>query len=458
MRFQLFITALGISMLLADAQVPGQMRPDTTVAKDGILVTDQVKEMGKMQPGVASRAKEVIPPSSPKEVLGPTPGGLRKDTTQGVPAKDVTTKDAAPVVLPPPLPPGQWPAPDSPPPFQPEWKNLVDWSKVPNAPQSQRGAFPKCVAGKDEFCSWTCTGCTRNDTDVLVCQDKGVWGLTYDDGPTDNSAQLFDYLDSISQKATLFVIGSRALDHPDLLKRAYRSGHHIASHTWSHRPLTSLSNEEIVAEMKWTELIIKERLGITIKYARPPYGDIDDRVRAILKQLGYKIVIWNRDSNDWMAGEMKSFNPQWIDENFTKWESEAPNLNTGVISLQHDLYPVAVSAAIRVLPGLRKVFKVVPVASCLNDSHPYVEDVPYPTLTQILTTNTSATSTTTSPVNPATVPPMIAPEMNTAPPQILLASWWIGVVGVLMVLFASFHSSHPRLAWGGQHFFIRFFI
>lgn len=56
---------------------------------------------------------------------------------------------------------------------------------------------------------------------------------------------------------------------PDLLKRAYEAGHEIAMHTWSHSYMTTLTNEEVVAELKWTEQIIKEVIGVSPKYYRP---------------------------------------------------------------------------------------------------------------------------------------------------------------------------------------------
>ena len=35
---------------------------------------------------------------------------------------------------------------------------------------------------------------------------------------------------------------------------------------------------------------------------QPPFGDVDDRVRAIAHALGLRTIIWKYDSNDWRAG------------------------------------------------------------------------------------------------------------------------------------------------------------
>jgi len=69
-----------------------------------------------------------------------------------------------------------------------------------------------------------------------------------------------------------------------------------AVHTWSHPALTTLSNEQIIAELGWTKKIIKDVLGVTPNMMRPPYGDIDDRVRAISLAMGLTPVMWTRIS------------------------------------------------------------------------------------------------------------------------------------------------------------------
>lgn len=95
-----------------------------------------------------------------------------------------------------------------------------------------------------------------------------TWGLTYDDGPTTFSPQLYDVLDTTDQKATLFYIGSNVVTNPEIARRACGAGHQIAVHTWSHNPSTTLTNEQFVAEVKYTEMAIKELCGFTPTYFR----------------------------------------------------------------------------------------------------------------------------------------------------------------------------------------------
>ncbi|KAI8096183.1 uncharacterized protein BX664DRAFT_323313 [Halteromyces radiatus] len=248
---------------------------------------------------------------------------------------------------------------------KPEWMDLIKNANITNAPVVKGGANGPTQSGSaDPYCDWTFTGCTRPD-DIVACP-KGQWGITYDDGPTQYSSKLYDFLDTTQQKATLFMIGGQVVAFPDLVTRAYKTGHEIAMHTWSHSYLTTETNEQIVAELMWTATAIKEVTGVTPRFYRPPYGDIDDRVRSIGHALGFIPVIWNHDTDDWKVAEDKSFDEHWIDGNVTEWAKEASSATTGGISLEHDLYQKTVDAAIRVLPTLQKAYKVTTVGQCVN--------------------------------------------------------------------------------------------
>jgi hypothetical protein len=188
---------------------------------------------------------------------------------------------------------------------------------------------------------------------------------------------LLDNLSAHNQKATLFIVGSRAISFPETLKRAYNDGHHIAIHTWSHSSMTSLSNEQIVAELKWTEKAIKSVIGVTPIYWRPPFGDVDNRVRAIATQLGYKTAIWTQDfdTNDWNI-PAKTATAQSVVDTFKTWLTKIPTMKTGFIVLQHDLFPEEVDVALNgILPiaYATKSLTMQPIPQCLGDSKPYLE-------------------------------------------------------------------------------------
>jgi peptidoglycan/xylan/chitin deacetylase (PgdA/CDA1 family) len=114
---------------------------------------------------------------------------------------------------------------------------------------------------------------------------------TFDDGPTDVTSTLLDYLDSVNQKNTFFEIGSQIVTNYPLTQREYAAGHEIAIHTWSHSDLTLLSPQQVYAELAWTIYAVHSAIGQTPKLFRPPYGNINDNVRQVAAQLGLTVRI-----------------------------------------------------------------------------------------------------------------------------------------------------------------------
>jgi peptidoglycan/xylan/chitin deacetylase (PgdA/CDA1 family) len=202
------------------------------------------------------------------------------------------------------------------------------------------------------------------------------WGLTYDDGPAFYTPNLLQYLDQVNLKSTFFVVGSRAISFPDTLQLEYMGGHQIAVHTWSHPYLTTLSNEEIIAELGWTKKVIKDVLGVTPNMMRPPYGDIDDRVRAISLAMGLTPVMWTRIS-PLATFDTGDFNVHagldTVQQSLQNWEEimgNASTINTGFIVLEHDLFEQTVEIATGyILPDAlarQPPLTIQPVINCLS--------------------------------------------------------------------------------------------
>ncbi|KAG0088495.1 chitin deacetylase [Podila epicladia] len=235
------------------------------------------------------------------------------------------------------------------------WVNEIDWTKVPNIPVApqhpQVKHFPLCPPADQvnkEACWWSCTGCVAK-ADVITCPNSKAWGVTYDDGPSPATRSMMKHLGEMKLTATFFIVGSRVVEFPDILREQVAQGHHLGMHTWSHAGLTTLTNHQIVAEIKWTEKIIRDVTGLTMKYVRPPYGDIDNRVREILRQMGYTTVIWTVgwDTNDWRILHNQVPEAEVI-QGFKSVVERAGSIKSqsgkaaGPISLQHDLSEFAV--------------------------------------------------------------------------------------------------------------------
>lgn len=87
--------------------------------------------------------------------------------------------------------------------------------------------------------------------------------LTFDDGPSANTAAILDVLAAQGVKATFFVGGSEAENASELLRRIVEEGHTIGIHTYSHqyRELYS-SVESYLADFKQVYDMIYEATGV----------------------------------------------------------------------------------------------------------------------------------------------------------------------------------------------------
>lgn len=112
---------------------------------------------------------------------------------------------------------------------------------------------------------------------VYDCSVKGDIALTFDDGPYYYTSTLLDKLDSVGFKATFFLNGDNygrgyindpSTQWPALIKRMYNSGHQVASHTWDHANLNTLSAAQQKDEMYWNEIAINDILGVFPTYMR----------------------------------------------------------------------------------------------------------------------------------------------------------------------------------------------
>ncbi|KAG0370142.1 hypothetical protein BC939DRAFT_466749 [Gamsiella multidivaricata] len=294
-----------------------------------------------------------------------------------------------------------------------KWMSELNLTAVPDIPVVKVTSGGTIVSPNSipaSACDWSVDNCINKD--ITTCP-VGVWGLSYDDGPTEFSPQLYDFLDKTNQKATLFYIGSNVLTNWQSARRACGAGHQIAVHTWSHHYSTSLTNEQFVAEVKYTEMAIKELCGVTPTYFRPPYGDIDNRIRGLLTQMGYTSVIWDLDTNDWEMAPGGKLSMQSVNSAFDAWIAKAPQDTTGHVCLEHELYQNTVNAAITNLPKLQKTWKTMPVAACVNDPHPYREkNITLATLNGAKTGVNNASNTTVG--NSAVSPGASATPTGTA--------------------------------------------
>lgn len=283
------------------------------------------------------------------------------------------------------------------------WKEIKESGIIPEDVKVKKGTEDHMGIADDQDdsypdsdpdCWWTENQCTKPkhdglSPDVSECPEKNTWGLTFDDGPNCSHNAFYNFLERNKLKATLFFIGSNVMDWPYQAQRALVDGHDICGHTWSHHYMTTLSNEEVFAELYYTLRIIKDVVGVTTRCWRPPFGDTDDRVRAIAHGLGLRTILWSDDTDDWNIEPSGDQPTATIDGNYKSIASKqtAGSYSTGgPIVLTHEIDNHTMTEFERMYPVLKDAFKhIVPATACMNVTRPYAEEKPkYPTFKEFV--------------------------------------------------------------------------
>lgn len=201
--------------------------------------------------------------------------------------------------------------------------DFIDFSKIPNIPLRKSGICPSSRAQ----CSFDCFKCVGHD-DVYTCPKLSQ---TFDDGPSKYTLHLLNRLES---EATFFTLGINIIKYPEVYKETQRRGHLLGSHTWSHKFLPALTNEEIIAQFEWSIWAMNATGHHLPKWYRPPYGGLDDRVRAIARMFGMQAVLWDHDSFDWqMEIVPQQRTRKQIYGDVYRWAEQG-----GGLILEHDVY------------------------------------------------------------------------------------------------------------------------
>lgn len=197
------------------------------------------------------------------------------------------------------------------------------------------------------------TGTAQARFGTVDCREAKCIALTFDAGPSENSARLLDILKEKQVPATFFLLGKRHIEkYPELVRRMAAEGHEVASHTWDHKILTRISADQIREELQRPNDAIEHLTGHRPTLMRPPQGRTDATVHKICRELGMSEVLWSVTAKDYMTTD-----PDLITERVLAQASR-----DGIILL-HDLYKGTVPAVPGIIDALKErgyVFVTVP--------------------------------------------------------------------------------------------------
>ena len=157
-------------------------------------------------------------------------------------------------------------------------------------------------------------------------EDKRI-ALTIDAAwDADKTPFILDTLDTYHIKATFFLCGVWVNTYPDYVKEIAQRGHEIGNHSLSHPHMSKLSPSEIKKELIDLDDTIEELTGKRSTLFRPPFGEYNNTVIDTVREAGYEVIQWTRDTVDWK----KERSAQTI------LDGVLPKLQSGDIILSHN--------------------------------------------------------------------------------------------------------------------------
>lgn len=162
--------------------------------------------------------------------------------------------------------------------------------------------------------------------------ENDIW-ITLDDGPDpSDTPAILDLLDRHGAKATFFVIGKKAAQHPDLIREIIRRGHQLGNHTWSHPQASFWMHGplRIYREIEKCQKILTQITGEPPRYFRAPVGHFNVFVHPILRHFGMRLIGWSSRGFDAVDTSLERVT-----------EKIRASAKPGAIILAHEATPIA---------------------------------------------------------------------------------------------------------------------
>ena len=150
------------------------------------------------------------------------------------------------------------------------------------------GSYASAFADKREVPIYSVD---RSDGYVAISFDA-AWGA-------DKTRQIMDVCDEYGVKATFFLVGFWVDKYPEMVAEINARGFEIGTHSATHPQMSQLSEVQCREELVSSSRKIFEITGKPVTLFRPPFGDYDNQLLSVAKDLGLFTIQWSVDSLDW---------------------------------------------------------------------------------------------------------------------------------------------------------------
>jgi len=136
-----------------------------------------------------------------------------------------------------------------------------------------------------------------NSSDLYKPQNLRV-ALTFDDGNCSDYEIAFPLLLEAGYPAVFFIntgtVGTRGFLNWQQIAEMQRAGMSFQSHSHDHLYLSRLPIREIERQLKLSNTILADRLGVEVKFLAVPYGDLSPDILQVAMTTGYRAVCTSR--------------------------------------------------------------------------------------------------------------------------------------------------------------------
>lgn len=137
------------------------------------------------------------------------------------------------------------------------------------------------------------------DQPVNYSIPEGMVALTFDDGPTKYTKDIVDVLHKHEVGGTFFFAGVNVGKYPEHVQYVNSNGYAIGSHSMTHTNFAEIPYEKQQKELAEINRLIEGLIDEPVVLFRPPYGASNDDTVELMKQHDNKMVLWNKDTEDW---------------------------------------------------------------------------------------------------------------------------------------------------------------
>ena len=200
--------------------------------------------------------------------------------------------------------------------------------------------------------------CVQTDKPQVALSFDAAWG-------NEDTAQIMDILAKHNVKVTFFMTGGWVESFPEDVKYIASQGHDLGNHSENHKNMSQLSDEEIRSELQKVHDKVKTLTGQDMTLFRPPYGDYDDQVVTVSRDMGYYPVQWDVDSLDWK---------DYGTESIIKTVLNHKHLGNGSIILMHNGAKYTPAALDAVITGLQDAgYELVPISQLIYRDNYHID-------------------------------------------------------------------------------------